>query len=165
MSISWLMGKNEQLMLKLTLGSLGLFFSPFFLMATTMAYGRSRARDGIWAAAVFYAAAVAMPDPLTHCARPEIKSVPPQRPEQLHLESHPTVPWWELHSKHFKCKHDDLAMVCSPEKAKEGLTLSHKGQRGPGQSPKPGSSSLVSPVTNLPTSDHYQSQFNHLFLK
>ena len=59
-----------------------LFHSPFdllgfflfvcfiiFFMATPLACGSSQARDWIWAAAVSYTAAVAMPDTLTHCAK------------------------------------------------------------------------------------------------
>ena len=41
-----------------------------------MAYGRSQARDWILAAAVTYPAAVAMPNPLTRCARPEREPAP-----------------------------------------------------------------------------------------
>ena len=52
-------------------------------MAAPMAYGSSWA--GIWIqdAAVTYAAAAAMPGPLTHCARPGIVPVPPQWYEPL----------------------------------------------------------------------------------
>ena len=39
-------------------------------MATSVAYGYSRSRDWIQAASVTDAAVVAMPDLLTHCARP-----------------------------------------------------------------------------------------------
>ena len=38
----------------------------FFPIAALMAYGNFSARDWIWAAAVTYAVAMAMPDPLTH---------------------------------------------------------------------------------------------------
>ena len=40
----------------------------WFFMAALLAYGSSRARGWIWAAAATCAAAVAMPDRLTHCA-------------------------------------------------------------------------------------------------
>ena len=44
--------------------------SPFFFLnATPVVCGSSWTRDWIQASAVTYAAAVAMPDPLTHCAR------------------------------------------------------------------------------------------------
>ena len=52
-------------------------------MAESMAYGSSRARDGIPAVAATCAIAVGMPDPLTHCARPGIKPEAPQQPEPL----------------------------------------------------------------------------------
>ena len=54
-------------------------------MAT--AYGSSWARDWIPAAVATYAAAVATPDPLTHCARLGIQSAPPQGPETLKFDS------------------------------------------------------------------------------
>ena len=41
----------------------------FNFMAMPVAHGSSRVRDWIWAAAVTYAAAVAVLDPLTHCAQ------------------------------------------------------------------------------------------------
>ena len=55
-----------------------LIFVCLFLMAAPVAYGRSQARDEIWAVALNYAVAVAMPDPLTHCARLWIKPEPSQ---------------------------------------------------------------------------------------
>ena len=42
-------------------------------MAAPAAYGSCRARDWIWATAATYAAAVAMPDPLSHKARPGVR--------------------------------------------------------------------------------------------
>ena len=47
-------------------------------MATTVVYGSSRARDWIRATAI--------PDPLTHCAKLEIESTPPQWLELLQLD-------------------------------------------------------------------------------
>ena len=50
-------------------------------MAAHMAYGNSWARDGI------RATAAAMPDPLTHYAKPGIESILLQRHELLQLGS------------------------------------------------------------------------------
>ena len=52
-----------------------------------MIYGSSWARDWIWAAAVTYVAVLAKPDPLAHCVRPGIESMPLQRPELLQSDS------------------------------------------------------------------------------
>ena len=52
----------------------------------------SWARDQIQATAVTYTAAVAMPDPLTHSARPGI-NLCPGAPETPPI---PIVPQWEL---------------------------------------------------------------------
>ena len=49
---------------------LTLFFFFFFFMAAPVAHGSSRARDGIQAADATYTAAVAIPDPITHCTWP-----------------------------------------------------------------------------------------------
>ena len=43
-----------------------------------------------------YAIDAAMPDPLTHFARPEIESASLQLPEPVRSVSSPTVPWQEL---------------------------------------------------------------------
>ena len=56
-------------------------------MATLMAYESSQARDWIWAAAVTYTAAVATPDPLTHCTRLGMEPAPLQQPEPLQSDS------------------------------------------------------------------------------
>ena len=53
------------------------YFVSFF-MAAPEAYGSSQTRDCIHATAGTYATAVAMPDPLTHCAWPGIEPVPLQ---------------------------------------------------------------------------------------
>ena len=50
------------------------------VIAVSVAYASSQARDWIWATAV------AMPDPLTHCTRLGIKSTPLQWPEPLQLD-------------------------------------------------------------------------------
>ena len=55
--------------------------SFFLFMAAPMAYGSSRARDGI------RAPAVTTLDPLTHCAGPTIELAPLQEPELLQSES------------------------------------------------------------------------------
>ena len=49
------------------------FIYLFIFMATPMAYESSQVRDWIWATAVTYATAAAMPDPLTYCTRPGIE--------------------------------------------------------------------------------------------
>ena len=59
-------------------------------MAALMAYESSLARDWIWATAV------AMLDPLTHCAGLEIKPMPLQPTESPQSGSSPSVPQWEL---------------------------------------------------------------------
>ena len=52
-------------------GSMKITYNIFvFLMAKPVAHVSSQARDRIWATAVTYAAAVAKPDPLTHCTGP-----------------------------------------------------------------------------------------------
>ena len=51
-------------------------------MAALVAYESSLAMDGIWAAAVTYAVDVAVPDPLTHCARLGIEPSPLQQPSR-----------------------------------------------------------------------------------
>ena len=56
----------------------------FFFIAASWIYRRSQARDRIWAAAVTYAAAAAVLDPVIHW------------PELLQLDSQPTAPEWEL---------------------------------------------------------------------
>ena len=61
-------------------------------MAMPMAYESSQARDWIWAMAATYTAAVTsvaatVSETLTHCARPGIEPVPPQRPKSLQLDS------------------------------------------------------------------------------
>ena len=83
-------------------------FCFFLFMATLSGYGYSQAWDCIWAAAMNYPTAAAMPDPLTHCAGPVIESATLQRPEPLQSDSWLTVPQWELkvmfflHAAHFK---------------------------------------------------------------
>ena len=57
-------------------------FFLFFLMATSMAYGSSQARDWIWAAAATHPIAVAVLAPLTPCTKPGIKRFL-KRPEPL----------------------------------------------------------------------------------
>ena len=52
-------------------------------MAAFMAYGSTLAKDWIWATAVTYTGAVAMLDPLTHCAGLGFEPAPLQQPEQL----------------------------------------------------------------------------------
>ena len=70
------------------LPQLGFVKSGFFvLMATPAPCGSSLARDWIQATAVTYSIPAAAQDPLTHCAGPGIKSVPPQLPELLQLDS------------------------------------------------------------------------------
>ena len=63
------------------------FFFFFFFMTAPAAYGSSRARDWIWAPAVTYIIAVAMPDPLTHCIGLGIKPTLLQQPEPLQSDS------------------------------------------------------------------------------
>ena len=55
----------------------------FFLMAAPRAYGSSQARDWNWAAAVTYAAAVAVLGLIVHSAGLRIKSTSLQWPELL----------------------------------------------------------------------------------
>lgn len=50
------------------------FIYLFILVTTPMAYENSQTRDQIQAIAVTYPAAAAMPNPLTHCTGPGIKS-------------------------------------------------------------------------------------------
>lgn len=59
-------------------------------LATPAAFG------GFWARGWIPAAAAAVWDPLTHCAMPGIEPVPPQQPELLQSDSHPTAPQQEL---------------------------------------------------------------------
>ena len=58
-----------------TLSSMLFLKFSFFLFWPPHGIWNSQARDQIWAAVVIYAAAVATPDPLTHCARPGIEPV------------------------------------------------------------------------------------------
>ena len=56
-------------------------FLPSIFLSFLLSYFPSRssqARNSVWAAAVTYATAVAMADPLTHCARLGIKPTPLQ---------------------------------------------------------------------------------------
>ena len=53
------------------------FFFSFFFLSAPIASGSSCSRDWIWATAVNYAAAAAIPDRLTHCARPGIEPALP----------------------------------------------------------------------------------------
>ena len=53
-------------------------FDSFYLKAASLAYGSSWAGDRIRVTAETYAAAMATPDPLTHCARLGIETVSPQ---------------------------------------------------------------------------------------
>ena len=62
-----------------------LFLKNF--MTAPVAYGISWASDLIRVATATYITAAAMQEPLTYCTRPGIKSVPPQRPEPLQLDS------------------------------------------------------------------------------
>ena len=64
------------------------FILFYFLMAAPGTYGCFWARGWIGAVALTCSAAVATPDPLTHCARPGIKPKPLQWPEPLQLDSH-----------------------------------------------------------------------------
>ena len=48
----------------------------FVFMAAPMAYGTSQARDQIWATTETYTAAVAIPDPLTHCTPSGLEPAP-----------------------------------------------------------------------------------------
>ena len=75
-------GKNIQIA---NFPFLGDFF--FFLIAAPEAYGSSQARDWIQATAATYTPAVAMWDPLTHCAGLGIKPTPSQWPEPWQLDS------------------------------------------------------------------------------
>ena len=72
----------------------------------------SRARDQIRAAVVTYAAAVTMPDPLNHCARPGIEPVSWHCRDVTDL----IVPRWELHIVHFK--NTQLYLPLSPVRLK-----------------------------------------------
>ena len=60
-----------------------LIFRLFVFMAVLTAYGSFQARDWIRASTATYAVAVAMPDPLTHCAWLKIKPMSPQWPKPL----------------------------------------------------------------------------------
>ena len=53
-------------------------------MTAPMAYGSSQVKDWIWATALTYTTAMAIPDPLTRCAGQGIEPVPLQQ-----LESDP----------------------------------------------------------------------------
>ena len=55
-----------------------IFFSFFlsFFLSTPVAYGISQARDWIQVSDATYAAAAAMPDPLTHCIQPGLNPLP-----------------------------------------------------------------------------------------
>ena len=64
------------------------FFFSFF-QATPTAYGSFQARDWIWATAAIQAAAVAILDFLTYCARLGIKPAPPQWSKPLQLILNP----------------------------------------------------------------------------
>ena len=59
----------------------------FFLMASPMSYRSSQAKDWIPAAAATYAAAIAMPEALTHWSGLGTKLMLPQWPEPLQLDS------------------------------------------------------------------------------
>ena len=59
----------------------------FFLMAASMAYGSSQARDLKLATAATCATAVAMLDPLSYCAGPEVEPMSPQLSELLQSDS------------------------------------------------------------------------------
>ena len=59
------------------------FFIYLFLMPTPIAYGSFWARGWIWATAAIYTTAMAMPDPLTHCARWQMEPTLLQRPKPL----------------------------------------------------------------------------------
>ena len=66
--------------------------SDFFVfggrfMAALTAYGSSRAKDWIQAAAVTYAAAAAISDLLIHCPKPGIKPTPLQQSGLLHPDT------------------------------------------------------------------------------
>ena len=56
-------------------------------MATHMTYVSSWARDWIWTLPATDAAAVATPDPLTHCAGPTIEHMPLRWFKMLQLDS------------------------------------------------------------------------------
>ena len=64
-----------------------LFLFKKTLMTTLMTYRCSQARDWIWEAAVIYASAVAMLDPLTHCTGSRGWTSPLQQPELLQSDS------------------------------------------------------------------------------
>ena len=53
-------------------------FTYLLIPAVPVAYGRSLARDGVWAADVTYTTAVATPDPLAPCAAAAQQSEPLQ---------------------------------------------------------------------------------------
>ena len=55
----------------------------FFLIATPSAYGRSWAREWIWATAVNCATVVATPNLVTYCAGSGIEPMSPQWPEPM----------------------------------------------------------------------------------
>ena len=55
------------------------YYYYFIILAISEVYGSSWAGDPIQAAAVTSATAIAMPDPLTHCARPRMESTLTQR--------------------------------------------------------------------------------------
>ena len=56
-------------------------------MAILTAYGSPQARDRIQTTVVTCAEAAAIPNPLTHCVGPGIKTTPPQGPKLLQLDS------------------------------------------------------------------------------
>ena len=62
-------------------------FFLFCFMAASLAYGNSQAKDQIQATASTYAAAVATPDPLTHCIGLGIESIALDWGSNLHLHS------------------------------------------------------------------------------
>ena len=63
------------------------FIYLFILVTTPMAYENSQTRDQIQAIAVTYPAAVAMPNPLTHCTGLGTELVLPQGTEPLQSDS------------------------------------------------------------------------------
>ena len=83
-----------------------------FFMDAPMAYGNAWARDWTWAAAVTYAATVAMPDPLTHWTGPGIQLAPLQwQCLILNLLSHARTPQMVFYLENDRCSfHKSLAM-------------------------------------------------------
>lgn len=55
-----------------------------------------------------------------------------------------------------------LAMVCPPDMAEEGLTLSNRARGSQGRDQSLCLQARLVQVLDLPMSDHYQPQFNHL---